>query len=165
MNTKMNLTLTAIESPLNGLVLIELVDEIALNKLVHSDLLKNDDDWNEKLQLTKYSEKVKNGKVEVLYCKPKGMLYGRSNACGNLGLHTIRREIRHTIAKDYFVDIDIENCHPVLLYQICEANGIESVLLKDYVQNRKRYLQMVMDHLLIFSYHVYQLIINDHLMT
>ncbi|MFN9898967.1 MAG: hypothetical protein ACK55Z_09285, partial [bacterium] len=56
------------------------------------------------------------------------------------------REIRHTLAKDFYIDIDIENCHPVLLYQICEHNNIKFKYLKKYIDNRAEKLQEIMDH-------------------
>ena len=73
------------------------------------------------------------------------MEFGRVNPKEALGLHNIRREIRHTLAKNTFVDIDIENCHPVLLYQVCKANNIECDYLEEYVNNRNKYLKEVMD--------------------
>ena len=48
-------------------------------------------------------------------------------------LFSIRREIRHTLARDNYIDIDIENCHPVLLYQLCTHNNIQCDYLKYYM--------------------------------
>jgi len=32
----------------------------------------------------------------------------------------INRRVRHTICSDIWIDIDIVNCHPVLLNQMCK---------------------------------------------
>ena len=42
------------------------------------------------------------------------MDYGRVFPKNSLGLFSIRREIRHTLARDNYVHIDVENCLPVL---------------------------------------------------
>ena len=44
--------------------------------------------------------------------------YGRSHA--RLSLLQIRREIRQSITKDLYTDVDIENCHVVILQQLCK---------------------------------------------
>jgi hypothetical protein len=43
---------------------------------------------------------------------------GGVNPKNSLGLFSIRREIRHTLSKQRYVDLDIDNCHPVILNQI-----------------------------------------------
>jgi hypothetical protein len=66
---------------------------------------------NEKAQLMAYRRNVRrNGHIAVKY-----------RATKSLSLSTIRRAVRHTLCKDTYVDIDVENCHPVILNQICEA--------------------------------------------
>lgn len=47
------------------------------------------------------------------------------------------RELRHIICHKYCVDIDIVNCHPVLLYQMAEQKGVSVPNLEDYVKNRE----------------------------
>ena len=41
----------------------------------------------------------------------------------------IRKEIRHTLLKDLFIDIVIINCHPNILYQLCLKNIILNVTI------------------------------------
>ena len=100
---------------------------------------------NEKQQLEKYLKLVKDGKASINY-KQANVKYGRVFPKSSLGLFSIRREIRHTLARDHYIDIDIENCHPVLLYQICERNNIKCKYLKKYIDNRAEKLQEIMDH-------------------
>ena len=52
----------------------------------------------------------------------------------------LRREVRHTLCCDVYTDIDIENCHPQLLKQICAKNNIFCPNLKHYVDNRPQIL-------------------------
>jgi len=149
----LNLCLEAVESKLNKLTLYEPVDIKVLNKLINSDLLRVEFHnplakgyENEKSQLICYKKLFKKGKAEIKYSKAKNILFGRVNPFRALGLFSIRREIRHTLAKGTFKDIDIENCHPVLLLQICEANNIEVKYLKKYVDKRDKYLNQVMEY-------------------
>ena len=98
---------------------------------------------NEKQQLEKYKKMVKNEEATVTYIQAKNK-YGRVFPKNSLGLFSIRREIRHTLARDNYVDIDVENCHPVLLSQICKHNNIEHKYLKLYINHRAELLNEVM---------------------
>jgi len=140
------LPLTLVEKPciLNGITLNEKIDAYKLEQLIASDLLQDDPDWNEKNQLKKYNERVHNGTVRVTYNKQKGNPFGRCFPDGGVGLAYIRKEIRHTLAKGLFVDWDIKNCHPVLLRQTLNANGIPCPCLEEYVDNRDEALANVM---------------------
>ena len=148
-----NLTLTATESKLNNITLYEDVDTSVLDKLINSDLLKDSFHnptasllySSEREQLQAYKKLIKLGKAEVKYIRTNGMSFGRCNPVKALGLFCIRREIRHTLAKTKYTDIDIENCHPAILLQICQKNNIECDNLQDYVENRSKYLQEVQE--------------------
>ncbi len=145
-----SLTLTPQSNCLHGLILHERVDANALNKLIHSSLLKeNVSKWkqqcytSEKQQLIKYASLIKNGTATVQYCKADGTSWGRCNPKNMASLFTIRKEIRHTISGDYYTDIDMVNCHPTILYQICKLFDIPCKSLEDYVTNRQKYIDMV----------------------
>ena len=106
--------------------------------MINSDLLNTDpfnNFENEKEQLLKYSKRIKH-KAHIKYNKSKGMKYGRVNPEKGLGMHCIRRQIRHTLLRDLYVVIDIVNCHPVILYQVCKNNNIECQYLGQYINNR-----------------------------
>ena len=155
MDTKINflkLTVEPKKNELNNIQLIEIIPTETLNLLINSSLLKQQFNNpfssicfdNEKQQLEKYKKLVKNGEAKVNYIQTKDIKYGRVFPKNALGLFSIRREIRHTLARDNYIDIDIENCHPVLLCQICEQNNIEHKYLKRYIDNRAELLQEVM---------------------
>ncbi len=147
----LNLKVKPTKSKLNKLHLIEHIDNDILNALINSSLLREEfhnkivssSFSNERKQLLKYQELVKSGKAIVVYNKAKGMKYGRVTPFKSLGLFSIRREIRHTLARDNYIDLDICNCHPVMLLQICEANNIPVLYLKQYVDNRDQLLNEV----------------------
>lgn len=53
-----------------------------------------------------------------------------------IGITNISRKIRHTIARDYNLDIDIKNCHPLFVHKYCKDNQIPCPLLGSYISNR-----------------------------
>lgn len=148
---KLNISLR--KSKLDNLELKETIDIKLLDSLINSSLLKQTFNnpmsnvyyENEKEQLLKYKKLVKNGYATIKYNQVKDMYLGRVNPKNALGLFSIRREIRHTLARNNFIDIDIENCHPVILLQICQANNIKCDNLNKYVHNRTYYLSEVME--------------------
>jgi len=144
------------ESKLNNIKLSETIDVKILDKLIQSDLLQTIP-WineqtgmhvcydNEKSHLLAIRKKVKKtGLLEVNYKSTK-VGFGRVYAQKSLSLGSIRRELRHTLCKELYTDIDVDNCHPVILKQICEKNNVECKYLTKYVLNRKKYLQQVID--------------------
>ena len=146
MNSKLSLTITKQISVLNNILLNEPIDNKLLDKLINSKVLK-EEEWfnlkNEKHQLTSYKKKIKNGSASVKYDMSK-IGYGRVYPSKGLGLCSLRREIRHTIAQGW-VDIDIENCHPVLLEQICKNNNIDCPQLSNYCLRRDECLKLFTD--------------------
>ena len=111
--------------------LIETIDSKILSQLINSDLLqlvKSDKLGrniyeNEKHHLESLLKKSQNNKLNVTYKKSK-INFGRVFPIKALSLGSLRKPIRHTLCKGVYVDIDIENCHPQILKQICEHNKI-----------------------------------------
>lgn len=149
--SQLSLTISPTESKLHALELKEPIDIDLLDYLIKSDKLLTTFNnptsklfyENEKQQLIKYKALIKDGKANIIYNKAKQMKFGRVSPNKSLGLFSLRREIRHTLAREIFIDIDIENCHPVLLLQICKANGIKVKYLKRYVDNRAEVLDEI----------------------
>jgi hypothetical protein len=146
------------ECILNNIVCYEKIDKKQLLKIINSSLLKKDFNnpfcrklfMNEKEQLFNYLEKINNiigdQYVPVSYNKTNDMNnWGRVFPERSLGLHSIRRQIRHTLAKAYYIDIDIKNCHPEILYQLCEKAGFSPKYLGKYIKNREKYLKLIED--------------------
>ena len=99
-----------------------LTEQFDQSKLYH--LLNNKDEYgsiiknNEDL-LKKYLYKSRNNKISVYY-KQKNK--GRYYADKQLSLQMIPSVIRKTISNNFYIDIDISNCHPVILSNICKKN-------------------------------------------
>jgi hypothetical protein len=110
----------------------ELIEVSILEKLINSTLLKTVE-WsagsmkfeNEKQQLLMLKKQIRNNKLKVAYKRPKYQL-GRVYPAKSLYLCYLRREIRHTLAHDTYTDIDINNCHPEILKQVCDHNKIKT---------------------------------------
>ena len=128
-----------------------------LNKLINSNLL-NTVKWvagntvfeNEKQQLQMLNKLIKNNKLKVNYKRPKYNL-GRVYPAKSLSLCCLRREIRHTLAFGNYVDIDVANCHPEILNQLCINhnsihNNIKTKYLNQYVSNRSEILKETMEN-------------------
>ena len=92
-----------------------------------------------------FSTVKKNGHLKVKYERSEGGGgHGRMFAKGLGGLQNMPRELRHTLAKGLYTDIDMVNAHPVLLYQLAEKNEIPCKYLKKYITHRDECLQTIM---------------------
>ena len=78
--------------------------------------------------------------------KPGKLGYGRFY--GSKGsLETLEKECRGTLCKDYYYDIDIVNCHPVLLVQYAkETYNKELPELTYYVNHRDAVLKLISEN-------------------
>jgi hypothetical protein len=85
-----------------------------LNNLFYQDIVKYD-----------YSEKD---------ISKKGRLFGKNSLQG------VNKIIRHTLCKNLCIDIDIVNCHNVLLQFYCKKNNIDFSNLSYYNENRDELL-------------------------
>jgi len=91
--------------------------------------------------ITKYLKKSKKGRIAVTYKQNGGR--GRFCAMGSLSLQAIPREIRHTISRDYYIDLDMVNAHPVILQWLCRSNGFACPHLSEYISGREGLLKQI----------------------
>jgi P4 family phage/plasmid primase-like protien len=148
------IALNPIKSALDGIKLFEVYDRKSLLNLLESDLLLEVPHKHiqkkfetEKQQIEEYDELSTDeelGMVQVTYSRCKGYTFGRVYPRKSLSLCTIRREIRHTLGTDHYVDIDISNAHPEIIYQTCKYHNIKCEKLEEYVLNRDIKLKLVM---------------------
>ncbi len=119
----------------------EKVDVITLRKLMNAKEFDN----NTRNQLQNYYKlKSNDGYFPVTYSYSKNLgNKGRLYADGSLSLQNFKKNIRCTLAKDYYFDIDMCNAHPVLLSQYCAKNGIACSKIKTYVAKRDKILGMI----------------------
>ena len=73
--------------------------------------------------------------------RPVGRVYTKNN---KISLGTLYRRVRHTLSKDYYVDVDIINCQPTILYGVLSNNNIESKYLDYYINNRDQIFNNIM---------------------
>ena len=122
--------------------LCEKFDQHKLNHMIaNKDMFPMrvfDADYNPFAIAGKYLAKSKNGLIKTKYKQNNS--FGRFHALGSLSLQSIPREIRHTISKDYYNDIDIKNAHPVILSFMCAERGISCKYLNRYNSKRDEFL-------------------------
>lgn len=124
--------------------LTERVDMAALNYIIHHPDLLPLLSLKKRARLRQYRSVLdKNGSCTVKY-RQADYGKGRVYALEKLSLQKFPRQIRHTLAKDIYYDIDIKNCNPTLLLQICQKKGWTCNKLKDYVENREDKLNDLM---------------------
>lgn len=128
--------------------LLEKVDAVKLRYIIEhaeeyeTELIKPDSDSDWTLQkvltiLTKHLKKVKKGYVKVTYKQSAGS--GKTGRYFGQGLQGMPRCVRHTIAKDFYHDVDIKNAHPTLLEWYCSQKGLVCKHLTDYIDYRDDY--------------------------
>lgn len=147
------LTLEPKASHLNNLELLEPIDYDALELLLKSNLLKtytttdNKPYDGEKAHLLKYKKNyTKRFKsVKVNYVRSDLIEYGRVNPQYSLGLHCLKKQVRHTLCGKYLVDIDIVNAHPTILLNICEKYNYPCDKLKHYIKHRGAVLKEIQE--------------------
>ena len=123
-------------------VLYESVDVERLTALIAYEGLAAE----ERDQLGKYKKKYSSGAggVRVDY-QLRGLQMGRRYAKQSLSLQSFKKAIRETLVHDTHTDVDIKNCHFVLLSQYCKEKGFMCEKINNYVENRVSYLQQIID--------------------
>ena len=131
---------------------IELEERFDQHKLNY--IIKNKDTLRDRMRATcfedgydpfhiaqKYLNKSTNWTIKTKY--KQNASFGRFYAVGSLSLQSMPREIRHTIASEFYVDIDIKNAHPVILAHLCSEIGVSCKWLKKYNKHRDAYLNQI----------------------
>lgn len=146
------LRITQTESVLNGFEAVEYNDMSLLDRVIQSKDLKaiDDDDFkskhckHEKDALIAYKKKISKCFASVTYSKSK-VNFGRVFPKKPFSVGSFRRAIRHVLCKNYYVDIDLVNSQPSIIYNVCKLNNIETPCLIKYINNRDSILQQVKD--------------------
>ena len=122
------------------LVLRETVDGPGLDYLlVNKDTVMVKE---ERTKFSSYASQVLSGgnSRQVTYAKVASHGRGRIYADGALSMQGFSRGIRAKLAGSLYHDIDIDNCHPILLMHVCQTHGWNAPHLKNYIDNRERVL-------------------------
>ena len=113
---------------------------IILNEIVDKEKLKyilDNNDYNEEVNnlARNYYESLDDlGRKRLQYkqkFKHKDRYYGIGSC-----LSYLKKEIRNLIMPKNIKDIDMINCHPVILLSSCQKNKLKCNILKNYVENR-----------------------------
>lgn len=117
-----------------------LVEEIKGNKDFLAQCVSVGEDSNYKLTAVSktLTNMIKaNGQTKVRYSKKdtNGILrdYG-------YGIQSLPAKIRGLICKQ-MTDVDMKNCHPVIIHHLCKRHGIAANYLEEYVNHRDAVLE------------------------
>ena len=139
--TQNSFTLTFAETIFKNMVLNEHIGKNDVFKLMKSDEYKKyldslpDDDGSITTQLKNIGKKIKNNTLSVKYNRklPFGRVYGAKS-------HTyqaIKKEIKNSLSRNKYVDIDIVNAHYTILFNLCKIKGVKCPNIERYVKHRK----------------------------
>ena len=135
----------------------EAIDAALLKRLIGSGLLITERnhkiagirmDFSEHTLMTKILGKVKNNILTVKYSRHKSG-WGRVSPKHFHSLGVMRKEVRHTLCGADWWDFDVANCHPAIVLQLCQSNGILCIALEHYVSNREECLAEVVAALFV----------------
>ena len=95
-------------------------------------------------------EKYKKNFNPILHCFPvvyKSPIHklGRVNPVKALGLTSFPKKIRNTLIHENYIDFDLSNAQPKILYDICVFNNIQCDFLTQLVKKRDDMLHGVMN--------------------
>jgi hypothetical protein len=127
-------------SSLDKLTVSETVNIDTLNRVLESDICTSAGD-EVRIKLMAYRKRIRKGIVDVQYKKGK---CGFGRIYPSCSLSNMKRIIRHTLTQDTYIDIDIVNCGPQIVNQLCEASGLRNIFLTEYIKNREDILKSVM---------------------
>lgn len=129
----------------NIIVLKEKFDSATLEKLLYSKKLLEESTSDKYLigLMNAYKKYSKNDLVSVRYELDN---YGRyKNKIGNdLGWSytNMKKEIRNILGAKYYSYVDIKNCQPTIIHNLCKKNNIDCSNLNDYLKKRDEYIKI-----------------------
>ena len=85
------------------------------------------------------------GKIPVSYHYTRGKKGISRQYVTGVGLQNLCKEIRQTIANDHYIDVDMVNSLPSLLWNYCHLAGYQCDGIKYYVDNREKCLDELME--------------------
>ena len=112
-------------------ILYEIVDKEKLKYILENN------DFNEEvnnLARNHYDSLDYDGCERIVYKQTadKDRYYADSSC-----LTYLKKKIRNSIMPKNIKDIDIINCHPVILNYLCKKNNVDCNILKNYIENRE----------------------------
>jgi hypothetical protein len=108
-----------------------------IKKLMSMDIIEDDEQKNKLIKINKKLDENGNRRCKYEY---RTIKYGRLYEKNNLGSLDLSRKIRGVLYENYY-DIDIVNCQPTILYEICKKEGIICNKLKKYIEERDKIIE------------------------
>jgi hypothetical protein len=101
----------------------------------------------EQTKFISYAESMRNG-IRLVKYSPTDHGLGRVYADGALSLQGFSKKIRETLGYGIYHDIDMVNCHPVILIGICKDLNYQGSMtkLEYYTNNREDVLRSIIEH-------------------
>lgn len=90
-----------------------------------------------------YNRKINGFQLGFILPKHK---WGRIIPANYASLSVFHRPTRHRLARDFYIDIDMVNAQPTIIYEICKMNNIDNKVLGEYVDNPKKCREYVMNY-------------------
>lgn len=122
---------------------IEYFDEEVMKPILSDDRFNSKD----RKRLTEYNKhRIDAGRVNVSYVYGTGCAehkLGRLFPENGIGLQAFRFDLRNPLAKRWYWDTDIENCHFVIALKYCKDYDLPHQNLLYYIENRDSCLKMV----------------------
>jgi hypothetical protein len=138
----------------------EEIDKNLLKRVIQSSLSSSntyrdlgweaDDDvyianLTEKKHLTNILGAIKNGILKTIYYFSSRTKIGRVYVKLSNGFVALRRHIRHILARERYIDIDIENAHPTMISQLFEKE-CKLLVIPEYVANRNIFFEKISEN-------------------
>ncbi|KAH9249659.1 hypothetical protein BASA81_012628 [Batrachochytrium salamandrivorans] len=127
------------ESIFNTLVLHEKIPKNRVKNLKGASV--NLVPLDEKKKLDKYIKQFGADGYKIDYQLPELKNYGRVKEVPYTGLGTFCREVRGYLANGIYLDIDMVNCHPVVLFHLFKQEGLDTEIIGEYVNEREEFLK------------------------
>ena len=144
----------------------EEIDKNLLKRVIQSSLSSSntyrdlgweaDDDvyianLTEKKHLTNILGAIKNGILKTIYYFSSRTKIGRVYVKLSNGFVALRRHIRHILARERYIDIDIENAHPTMISQLFEKE-CKLLVIPEYVANRNIFFEKISEYFNLTEY-------------
>lgn len=131
--------------------LLCLKEEINLDRL---KWIMGNSEWcivrEEQTKFDSYADKMISTGSRLVKYSPVAHGKGRVYADGAMSLQGFSKKIRNDLARGIYHDIDMTNCHPVFLLQVCASQGMNDLLstenLRYYINHREAVLESICDY-------------------
>lgn len=140
---------------------VEELENSTVNRILQSSVVSSDNEYDYVDPITglahdsidslqRIYDNVVNGKLKVKYRFPVamtkvGLKFGRVYPVKGASMSMLWAPLRGTLAHANYVDIDMCNCHPVLIVQYAKKHNVPTPILSYYVNNREECLSFFDD--------------------